>query len=131
MSKRAEEAQVSAILPESIISYAKEHAVLSGLVYREGVKYGYEQAERDLGWHSVKEMLPQMDEEVIVLTDDIHGTIVPGAHGICFGHRPNPDGWDGKNMETGEVKHYDVVTYDGWNIPGVTHWMYCPKLEKE
>jgi len=47
MSKRAEEAQASALLPESIISYAKEHAVLSGLVYREGVKYGYEQAEKD------------------------------------------------------------------------------------
>lgn len=92
---------------------------------------GYKEAEKDLGWHSVKEMLPPIDEEVIVLTDDIHGTIVPGAHGICFGHRPNPDGWDGKNMKTGEVKHYDVVTYDGWNIPGVTHWMYCPKLEEE
>ena len=48
MSKRAEEAQASAILPESIISYAKEHAILSGLVYREGVKYGYERAEKDL-----------------------------------------------------------------------------------
>ena len=47
MSKRAEEAQASAILPESIISYAKEHAVLSGLVYREGVKFGYERAEKD------------------------------------------------------------------------------------
>lgn len=47
MSKRAEEAQASALLPESIISYAKEHDVLSGLVYREGVKYGYEKAEKD------------------------------------------------------------------------------------
>ena len=47
MSKRAEEAQASAILPESIISYAKEHTVLAGLVYREGVKYGYVQAEKD------------------------------------------------------------------------------------
>lgn len=55
MSKRAEEAQASAILPESIISYAKEHAVLSGLVYREGVKFGYEQAEKDLAltWEDV------------------------------------------------------------------------------
>jgi hypothetical protein len=56
MSKRAEEAQASAILPESIISYAKEHAVLSGLVYREGVKYGYEQAEKDLAltWEDIR-----------------------------------------------------------------------------
>ena len=48
MSKRAEEAQASALLPESIISYTKEHTVLAGLVYREGVKFGYEQAEKDL-----------------------------------------------------------------------------------
>ena len=100
-------------------------------IFKEGVKAGYEQAEKDLGWHSVKESLPPMDEEVIVLTDDIHGTIVPGAHGICFGHRPNPDGWDGKNIYTGEVTHYVPKTYDGWNIPGVTHWMPCPKLEEK
>lgn len=55
MSKRAEEVQASAILPESIISYAKERAVLSGLIYREGVKYGYEQAEKDLAltWEDI------------------------------------------------------------------------------
>ena len=56
MSKRAEEAQASAILPESIISYAKEHTVLAGLVYREGVKYGYEQAEKDV-WDRIKKYL--------------------------------------------------------------------------
>ena len=55
MSKRAEEEQASAILPESIISYANEHTVLAGLVYREGVKFGYEQAEKDLAltWEDV------------------------------------------------------------------------------
>lgn len=116
MSKRAEETQASAILPESIISYAKEHTVLAGLVYREGVKFGYEQAEKDLGWHSVKESLPPMDEEVIVITDEIHGKIVPGAHKICYGHIVD------KNI---------AVDYDGWNIPGVTHWMPCPKLEEK
>lgn len=55
MSKRAEKAQANAILPESIISYAKEHTVLAELVYREGVKFGYEQAEKDLAltWEDV------------------------------------------------------------------------------
>lgn len=56
MSKRAEEAQARAILPESIISYAKEHAVLSGPVYREGVKFGYEQAEKDV-WDRIEKYL--------------------------------------------------------------------------
>jgi len=87
--------------------------------------------KKDIGWHSVKESLPPIDEEVIVLTDEINGKIVPNAHKICYGHRPNPDGWNGKNIDTGEIKHYDVVTYDGWNIPGVTHWMYLPKLTDE
>ena len=98
---------------------------------RLGFINGYEKAEEDLSWHSVKESLPPIDEEVIVLTDDINGKIVPNSHKISYGHRPNPDGWDGKNIDTGEVKHYDVITYDGWNIPGITHWMYLPKLEEE
>lgn len=74
---------------------------------------GYEQAEKDLGWHSVKESLPPMDEEVIVLTDNIHGKTVPDAQYICYGHIVNKD---------------TAVDYDGWNIPGVTHWMYLPKI---
>ena len=56
MSKRAEEVQASAILPESIISYAKEHTVLAGLVYREGVKFGYKQAEKDI-WDRIEKYL--------------------------------------------------------------------------
>ena len=77
---------------------------------------GYKEAEKDLGWHSVKESLPPIDEEVIVLTDDINGKIVPNSHRICYSHIVD------KNI---------AVDYDGWNIPGVTHWMYLPKLEEE
>ena len=91
---------------------------------------GYERAEKNLGWHSVKDTLPEIDEEVIALTDSVNGNIVPGSHMICYAHRPNPKGWDGKSIETGEAKHYDVVTYDGWNIPGVTHWMHLPSLSE-
>ena len=75
---------------------------------------GYKQAEKDLGWHSVKESLPPMGEEVIVLTDNIHGETVPNAHYICYGHIVNKD---------------IAVDYDGWNIPGVTHWMHLPEIE--
>ena len=77
---------------------------------------GYSQAEKDLGWHSVKDSLPPIDEEVIVLTDSVHGKIVPGLHYLCYGHIVD------KNI---------AVDYDGWNIPGVTHWMPCPKLDGE
>ena len=64
MSKRAEEAQASAILPESIISYVKEHAVLSGLVYREDVKYGYEQTEKDTIERAYDMLMNYVFEEV-------------------------------------------------------------------
>ena len=135
MSKQALEAGLKAY-PENIICTTqtpldKNAPVDANVGKRIYFMEGYKQAERDLGWHSVKESLPHIDEEVIVLTDDINGKIVPNSHKISYGHRPNPDGWDGKNIDTGEVKHYDVVTYDGWNIPGVTHWMYLPKLEDE
>lgn len=100
---------------------------------------GYEQAEKDLGWHSVDECLPPIDEEVIVLanrevidlTNRMHGKELPYVRCLCFAHRTNPNGWDGKDFETGEVKHYDVGTYNGWNIPGVKYWMPRPKIPEE
>ena len=67
-------------------------------------------------WHSVKYSLPPMNEEVIVLTDDVNGKIIPDARRICYGHIVDKE------------RCYD---YDGWNIPGVTHWMHCPTLESE
>lgn len=98
---------------------------------RLGYWIGYEQAEKDLGWHSVEESLPPIDEEVIALTNRMHGKELPYAGCICFAHRPNPEGWDGKDIFTGKVTHHDVVTYDGWNIPGVKYWMPCPKIPEE
>ena len=92
---------------------------------------GYEQAEKDLGWHSVDESLPPIDEEVIVLTDEMHGKKLRSACHISYGHRPNPDGWDGKSIFTGKVTHHDVITYDGWNIPGVRYWMHCPEIPNQ
>lgn len=68
------------------------------------------------GWHSVNDCLPPMDEEVIVLTNVIHGKEVPGANCICYGHIVD--------------KRY-CVDYNGWNIPGIHHWMTCPKLPKD
>lgn len=91
----------------------------------------YRQAEKDLGWHPVNESLPEIDEEVIVLTNEMNGHTLDTARHLCFAHRPNPNGWDGKNIITGEEEHFDVQTYDGWNIPGVRYWMPCPKIPEE
>lgn len=76
-------------------------------------RQGYEQAEKDLGWHSVDECLPEVDEEVIVLTDNL-GTAP--IYKIAFGHIVNKE---------------RCVDYNGWNIPGVKYWMPCPTIPKE
>lgn len=116
MSKKAEQAALKAYPEKDALNKKATGHYDPNYPRRKAYQQGYEQAEKDLGWHSVKDSLPPIDEEVIVLTDDIHGKIVPGAHGICYGHIVD------KNI---------AVDYDGWNIPGVTHWMPCPKFEKE
>lgn len=77
---------------------------------------GYRKAEKDLGWHSVDESLPPMDEEVIVLVDVLAaGGLDAGFGRIAFGHIV-------------DIKRR--IDYDGWNIPGVRYWMPMPKIEK-
>ena len=78
---------------------------------------GYEQAEKDLGWHSVIESLPQVGEEVIVLADIItKGGLNVGFGRIAFGHI---------------VDKSVAIDYNGWNIPGVKFWMPMPEIPKE
>ena len=68
--------------------------------------------------------LPEIDREVIAILDN-------GKVG--FAHRPNPNGWDGKSLTTGEVEHYTPKTYDkgGWNIPDVKYWLDCSLANME
>lgn len=83
--------------------------------FRKCFAEGYEQAEKDLGWHSVEESLPPMDEEVIVLTDELN---LDGCYKICFGHIVNP-------------KYVDALECDGWNIPAVKFWMPMPEIKQQ
>ena len=122
MSEIAESAALKAY-PVDICGYtvecrvgAKPQPLDWNEIRRTHFQEGYEKAERDLGWHSVEESLPEIDEEVIVLSDVIHGKKVEGANWICFGHIVD--------------KRY-CVDYDGWNFPGVHHWMRCPKIPNE
>ena len=61
---------------------------------------------------SVKEALPEQDEEVIVLCDDLN---VAPNYRIAFGHI---------------VDKTICKDYNGWNIPNVVYWIPMPKLLK-
>lgn len=82
-----------------------------------GYNAGYKQAKKDLRWHSVKESLPPVGEEVIALCNESHGTTLPIACYMCFAHL----------VEDKTI----FVEYDGWNIPGVKYWMPCPELPEK
>lgn len=73
--------------------------------------------------------LPEIDREVVVLIKynaqrNIHDEEYP-TYRVGFGHRPNPDGWDGKNIDTNVVTHYTPKLYDkgGWNAPNIVYWL--------
>ena len=115
--KRAEEAALKAYPDDNFVSV--EYADMCRSFYQDG----YEQAEIDLGWHSVEESLPPVDEEVIVLTDELN---LHCFHKIGFAHIVNQEATvdiDGKP--------YKPISHNGWNIPGVDYWMPCPKLKEE
>lgn len=64
-------------------------------------------------WISVKDRLPEQDEEVIVLCDELN---TAPFYKISFAHIVD------KTM---------CQDYNGWNIPNVVYWFPMPKLPKE
>lgn len=76
--------------------------------------------------------LPEIDREVVVFTQNFPDDA--GIMKVAIAHRPNPNGWDGRNILTGEVNHYTPKTYDngGWSIPDVKYWLDLdlPKMEE-
>lgn len=64
-------------------------------------------------WISVKDRLPEQNEEVIVLCDDLN---TAPLYKIYFAHIVD------KTM---------CQDYNGWNIPNVVYWFPMPKLPKE
>lgn len=99
----------SVIAITELVSKTEDDAIVNAFI--GGAKWRENKA-----WVRVSDRLPEIDREVIVLQSN---------NKVCFAHRPNPNGWDGRNIVTGEVTHHDVKTYDkgGWNIPDVKYWM--------
>ncbi len=127
MSKRAEEFATEQYPEKWEFNKKATGQYDTRLPRRKACIKGYEQAEKDLGWHSVEESLPPVDEEVIVLTDIIaEDSIKIGLGRICFAHIVNLD----LTVDI-DGKPYKVVSHNGWNVPGVKFWMPMPKLPKD
>lgn len=91
----------------------EEFPIAGDLHLRNAYISGYHQAEKDLGWHSVEESLPPIDEEVIVLRDE-HGTAPIYNVGVAH-----------------IVDRRYAMDFNGWNSPGVKFWMPMPKIPEE
>ena len=95
-------------LQEKIQNKAESYGKLAP-VFLEGAKFTLE----NLQLISVKDDLPEQDEEVIVLCDELN---TAPCYKIAFGHI---------------VDKTICKDYNGWNIPNVVYWFPMPKLPKE
>ena len=91
------------------------------MAYDKGVADTKEQMMKNIWKDAQGDDLPEYEREVIVLSENGY---------VAFGHRPNPDGWDGRSIGTNEVTHYTPKLYDkgGWNLPNVKWWLDIEKL---
>lgn len=64
--------------------------------------------------------LPEYDREVIAILDYDFG-----HYKVVYAHRPNHNGWNGTNIDTGEEEHFEPATYGkgGWNQPHILYWL--------
>ena len=98
---------------EDIATTMKRNGFVDGAIWRQ-----------DGFWKDAQgDDLPDIDREVIVLA-----RAVPKDNSslrVCFGHRPDPRGWDGRDILTGKKRHHDVQTYGkgGWNMPDIVYWL--------
>lgn len=112
--------------PDNFISY-----IDTGFAYRseqkddipliiKAIKFGAKWQKEHLWKPADGDDLPEYDREVIAILDYDFG-----HYKVVYAHRPNPDGWDGTNIDTEEKEHFEPVIYDkgGWNQPHVLYWL--------
>lgn len=112
MSKRAEQRGLEALPPRWRKTIDGKGKIDSALPVRKFYIRAYEQAEKDLGWHSVDESLPEPGEAVIVLADHFR------LNGFC-------------RIGFGYIVDHNSSAANGWNIPGVKFWAPMPKIPNE
>lgn len=106
------------------IATAKGLAV--AMAYDKGVADTKEQMVKNIWKPADGDDLPEIDREVVAFQEIFPTDVdVPSLFKIVIAHRPNPEGYNGKSITTGEIEHYTPKTYDkgGWNIPDVKYWL--------
>lgn len=106
--KKVEEKAIDAW---AIYEYREHPKGLYHTCFVDGYKEGYGQAEKDLGWISVKDRLPEEGLFVFTCSED-------EGHPQCVGFHYYKDGkwWEGYKEES---------------VGAIEYWMEIPKLPKE
>lgn len=102
----------------------EKHFELASMAFIKGAQW----ADAHL-WHPADgDNLPELEREVVVFTQK-EGL----SPKVGIAHRPNPKGWNGRNILTGEVEHFVPKTYGkgGWSLPDVKIWLDCKLPFKE
>lgn len=88
--------------------------------FMDGFKKGAKWQKAKLWKPADGDDLPEYDREVIAILDYDFG-----HYKVVYAHRPNPNGWNGTNIDTGEKEHFEPEIYDkgGWNQPHVLYWL--------
>ena len=120
--KALKEEPVSEDLEEAAFDYAEACKYKGGekLLCIEHFKAGAKWKKENIWKPADGDDLPEIDREVIAIIDYDFG-----HYKVVYAHRPNPNGWNGTNRDTGEDEHFDPVIYDqgGWNQPHVLYWL--------
>lgn len=92
---------------------------LASMAFIKGAKW----ADANLWKSADGEDLPELEREVVVFTQNFPNDV--GIMKVAIAHRPNPNGWDSRNILTGEVEHFVPKTYGkgGWSLPDVIYWL--------
>jgi hypothetical protein len=116
---------VSEELNEFALQYAGHHAPYDSCIQEveDAVKAGAGWQKENLWKPADGDDLPEYEREVVVFTQNYPDDA--GMMMVAIGHRPTPEGFDGKSLTTGEVEHYIPKTYGkgGWNIPDIVYWL--------
>ena len=119
MSKRSEEAALKAYpVKQSYNDYYGDYEDIN-IVERVSFQEGYEQAEKDLGWISVKDRLPEKNGWYFTCVEQFK---IPQCVGITYFDKK--DGWWLNDIPLTErifVSTIEIVDY----------WMKIPELPEE